>query len=151
MVGVDRFELPTFWSQTRRATNCAIPRGGAIYINTVSGKISRRKAPSDADITSYRYTLIETGETVGTGEGFAHSSCYGDMVRWKKHLCLYLAQAQQSSESYNKHHNNGTPAGVRTRVVGFRVRSPRPLDERGTLLKEHSLLLASGIYYITVF
>ena len=32
MVGVDRFELPTFWSQTRRATSCAIPRGGAICI-----------------------------------------------------------------------------------------------------------------------
>lgn len=30
----------------------------------------------------------------------------------------------------------GTPAGVRTQVAGFRVRSPRPLDERGTLDKE---------------
>ena len=26
MVGVGRLERPTFWSQTKRATNCAIPR-----------------------------------------------------------------------------------------------------------------------------
>ena len=26
LVGVKRLELPTFWSQTRRATNCATPR-----------------------------------------------------------------------------------------------------------------------------
>ena len=57
VVGVGRLELPASWSQTRRATNCATPRG----VN-VRGYRTERKPLSGA--------FCLTGETLGgTADG----------------------------------------------------------------------------------